>query len=84
MKNVNLGNRRLCSNCGIKFYDFDRPVPACPKCGSKAQKSKFSRLHLQKMIDASIESDEMDIVPDDDIEVMALDNMHSEIPDFVE
>jgi len=30
----NLGTRRVCSACGTKYYDLNRPEPACPKCGA--------------------------------------------------
>jgi hypothetical protein len=27
-----LGTKRTCRSCGARFYDFDKPKPACPKC----------------------------------------------------
>lgn len=32
----NLGNRRVCSSCGTKYYDLERPEPSCPRCGAPA------------------------------------------------
>lgn len=29
-----LGTRHVCWNCGAKFYDLNKPSPACPKCGA--------------------------------------------------
>ena len=29
-----LGRKWACSSCGAKFYDLNRPEPACPKCGT--------------------------------------------------
>jgi len=29
-----LGNRYACFQCGLKFYDLNRPDPLCPKCGA--------------------------------------------------
>lgn len=29
-----LGTKHLCFKCATKFYDFKKPVPACPKCGA--------------------------------------------------
>lgn len=29
-----LGSRRVCWKCGAKFYDLNKPSPACPKCGA--------------------------------------------------
>ena len=27
------GTKHACATCGCKFYDMNRPQPACPKCG---------------------------------------------------
>lgn len=29
-----LGKRYQCFQCGLKFYDLNRPEPMCPKCGA--------------------------------------------------
>ncbi|MDP2304573.1 MAG: FYDLN acid domain-containing protein [Pseudomonadota bacterium] len=29
-----LGKRFQCFQCGLKFYDLNRPEPLCPKCGA--------------------------------------------------
>jgi uncharacterized protein (TIGR02300 family) len=29
-----LGTKRLCPNCGTKYYDLDRNPIVCPKCGT--------------------------------------------------
>ncbi len=29
-----LGLKHVCFKCATKFYDFRKPVPACPKCGA--------------------------------------------------
>jgi uncharacterized protein (TIGR02300 family) len=29
-----LGTKRLCPNCGTKYYDLDRDPILCPKCGA--------------------------------------------------
>lgn len=49
-----LGNRHICSSCGIKYYDLHRPVPTCPKChanpleGKSYQPPKQSPLIVKK------------------------------------
>ena len=35
MDKAELGNKRLCSSCGTKFYDLKKEVPICPKCGAE-------------------------------------------------
>ena len=37
MANPALGRKFTCHNCGAKFYDLNKPEPACPKCGTPAQ-----------------------------------------------
>ncbi len=32
---VNLGTKRSCPKCALKFYDFARPSIQCPKCGTE-------------------------------------------------
>jgi hypothetical protein len=29
-----LGKKHECSECGAKFYDLGKPIPACPRCGA--------------------------------------------------
>ncbi|MFZ4735309.1 MAG: FYDLN acid domain-containing protein [Bradymonadia bacterium] len=37
MANPALGRKFTCHSCGAKFYDLNKPEPACPKCGTAAQ-----------------------------------------------
>ncbi len=30
---MKLGQKHTCFECGIKFYDLEKPAPVCPKCG---------------------------------------------------
>ncbi len=34
---INLGTKRHCPTCGIKFYDFGKPEVSCPKCEAKVE-----------------------------------------------
>jgi uncharacterized protein (TIGR02300 family) len=29
-----LGTKRLCPNCGARYYDLNKDPPVCPKCGT--------------------------------------------------
>jgi uncharacterized protein (TIGR02300 family) len=29
-----LGHKHVCSQCQTKFYDLNKPDPACPRCGA--------------------------------------------------
>ncbi len=37
---ADLGTKYECFSCGVKFYDFGRPVPICPKCGANQKDAK--------------------------------------------
>jgi uncharacterized protein (TIGR02300 family) len=39
-----LGSKRLCMNCGAKFYDLNRDPAVCPKCGTPMQASAVTRV----------------------------------------
>ena len=34
MAKPELGTKRLCPNCGTKYYDLNRDPILCPKCGT--------------------------------------------------
>ena len=34
MAKPELGSKRLCASCGVKFYDLNKSPIACPKCGT--------------------------------------------------
>lgn len=34
MAKSELGTKRLCAACGVKFYDLTKTPPTCPKCGT--------------------------------------------------
>jgi uncharacterized protein (TIGR02300 family) len=39
-----LGSKRLCMNCGAKFYDLNKDPAVCPKCGTPMQASAVTRV----------------------------------------
>jgi uncharacterized protein (TIGR02300 family) len=39
-----LGSKRLCMNCGAKFYDLNKDPAMCPKCGTPMQASAVTRV----------------------------------------
>ena len=34
MAKADLGAKRVCQNCGTKFFDFNKDPISCPKCGA--------------------------------------------------
>ena len=45
---ANFGRKHICTNpdCGIKFYDFRKPEPICPKC-----KRRVSELEEKEILE---------------------------------
>ena len=35
MAKAELGKKQLCASCDTKFYDLQKIVPVCPKCGAE-------------------------------------------------
>jgi uncharacterized protein (TIGR02300 family) len=35
MANAELGTKRVCVACGVRFYDLQRAPAVCPKCGTE-------------------------------------------------
>jgi uncharacterized protein (TIGR02300 family) len=35
MAKTELGNKHQCNSCNTKFYDLQKEVPICPKCGEE-------------------------------------------------
>ena len=51
MNKDKLGNKHLCSNCGIKFFDLKKEIPECPNCGTQViirTKPRLGRPPLNK------------------------------------
>ncbi len=80
----NLGNRLQCSDCGIKFYDFNRPNPTCPKCGGEPQKQTKLNVPKAKPIPvAPLEEDEVEINAETDVDLISLDEIDTDLEDDV-
>ena len=37
MTKPELGTKRLCTECGVRFYDLNTTPITCPKCGARLQ-----------------------------------------------
>ena len=54
MDKAELGNKHICSSCGTKFYDLNKEIPTCPKCGTEiiiVVKPRLGRPPLKKNIE---------------------------------
>ena len=69
MTNENLGRKRRCASCGIKFYDLTKTPAVCPACGTEFDpevllKSRRAR-SASKVDEVKAPSKEEDVSDDD-------------------
>ena len=69
MAHKNLGRKRRCASCGIKFYDLTKTPAICPACGTEFDpevllKSRRGRA-AAKVDEAKTPSKEEDVNDDD-------------------
>ena len=69
MAHKNLGRKRRCASCGIKFYDLTKTPAVCPACGTEFDpevllKSRRGRA-AAKVDEAKTPSKEEDVNDDD-------------------
>ena len=53
MTKTELGNKHLCTSCNTKFYDLQKEIPVCPKCGEEIilkVKRRLGRPPLNKKV----------------------------------
>ena len=77
MAKAELGIKRVCLSCSMRFYDFDRNPIICPGCGAefdpqrltKSQKSSRTPKAETKVTEAIVEADNVtDVDASDDID----------------
>jgi uncharacterized protein (TIGR02300 family) len=74
----NLGFKRVCGNCGTKFYDFGRTPIVCPKCETVYVVSASTRAAARaEPVAAAAVVEEVD-VPVADAEVISLEEADAE------
>ncbi len=75
MAKAELGIKRLCGSCGMRFYDFKRSPILCPGCSTefdpnhivKSRKSRSASKASEKAV-ALDDDDALDIIDDDDLD----------------
>ena len=72
MAHKNLGRKRRCASCGIKFYDLTKTPAICPACGTEFDpevllKSRRGRA-VAKVDEAKTPSKEEDVNDDEVVE----------------
>ncbi|HZB39258.1 MAG TPA: TIGR02300 family protein [Beijerinckiaceae bacterium] len=75
MAKPELGSKRLCMQCGAKFYDLNKDPAVCPKCGTPMQASAVTRVAAPVVARArpveeepELEKDGPEMVSLDDVE----------------
>lgn len=71
MSKADLGIKRACASCGMRFYDFNRSPIICPGCGSQFDvgniiKSRKGRPASKTMSRANVDATGDDQMEDDD------------------
>ena len=94
MAKVELGLKRTCLSCGMRFYDFKRSPIICPGCGTEFDpenllKGRSSRAAPKSAAKADVSDDADDLdetdFDDEDIDVAASkDDDDDDDIDFVE
>lgn len=51
MAKADLGNKRICPNCGAKYYDLNRDPIVCPKCGTQFEAPARTRHVAPAVVD---------------------------------
>ena len=81
MAHKNLGRKRRCASCGIKFYDLTKTPAVCPACGTEFDpevllKSRRGRA-AAKVDEAKTPSKEEDVNDDDVVEKVENDEFEN-------
>ena len=61
---ANLGTKRICPNCGSKYYDLNRSPILCPKCGTRFEvaaapaRARAAAKPVPEVVEAELEAKE--------------------------
>ena len=82
MAHKNLGRKRRCASCGIKFYDLTKTPAVCPACGTEFDpevllKSRRGRA-TAKVEQVKVPAKEEDLSDDDVVEKTADDEFEND------
>jgi uncharacterized protein (TIGR02300 family) len=73
-----LGTKRLCPNCGTKYYDLNRSPIVCPKCGTVFVVTAAAKARAQAAKAAVAEEEEIEVIPDKEAELVSLEEADEE------
>lgn len=78
MTKAELGTKRICPNCGTKYYDLNHDPIICPHCGTRfevAAAPARARAAPQKVVPAAVE---VEIEVKEPVEVVSLEEADDE------
>jgi uncharacterized protein (TIGR02300 family) len=77
---ADLGTKRLCPNCGAKYYDLNRHPIICPRCGTpfEVPTGRGGRPSPAAAVAAKIVEEEVEVAPEADVEVISLEQAADE------
>ncbi|MCC6781032.1 MAG: TIGR02300 family protein [Hyphomicrobiales bacterium] len=80
MAKPELGSKRLCGNCGAKFYDLNKDPIICPKCHTEVELAALTaRARPEAVRPAPAAVDEEAVVPETaDAEFVSLEDADAE------
>lgn len=59
---ADLGKKYTCYSCHTKFYDLNKPVPTCPKCGADQRDADEAPVYTaprgRRVVEEPVEEDE--------------------------
>ncbi len=79
MVKLELGIKRTCYACGTRFYDLNKMLPVCPKCGTE-QPIELPRHHQIEGHDKLNDEKEIDTIIDTD----GLEDTDADVDDVIE
>ena len=68
MVKADLGTKRTCLACGMRFYDFSRSPIICPGCGAEFDPENIMKSRKGRPAAKSVARDDSDAADDDQIE----------------
>ena len=74
MAKPELGTKRQCQNCGAKFFDLNKDLIICPKCGTVFQGAAASRARPTAKPE---EEEDTEVAMPAGVEVVSLDEVEA-------
>ena len=68
MAKADLGTKRACLACGMRFYDFSRSPIICPGCGAEFDPENIIKSRKGRPAAKSAARDDSDVAHDDQME----------------